>query len=304
MQNQFIQPAQKTNKHFTTFLNELIVKYQPKQIYSFGAIFQINSVNDCLINPLKDEDYHLLLVTESNTRFEHNVQEFANCHYGGGKITILTHGSDSIAEAVKANNRFFITVLNHAEMIYCKEGSFPLHHMYYTPAQTAIKVQKHFTRRLELLSGFLISAIGCLNNLNYKLCVFMAHQVIEQCCIALIWVHLGYRSNIHNLERLLNLCNCFSSAPARLILSDNVTWNGLLQIIMHSYTEARYNDNFNVDKQTAERVIDCVSAFAALTNKMCGKKISELSLEADCFKQKKEKANTGKEINKCGVLAI
>jgi HEPN domain-containing protein len=291
MKTQLPLSGQSQKEHFSAFTKDLVEKFKPLHIYCFGKTVELTNKEGCFIDNAIQENYQyfLLMVTENVTRIEHEVQDYANSHYPYGIVTILVHGKETIAEAIKANNKFFITIYNTAHLIFSHDGmvqSVPVES--FIPTQAAVKAKKHFHHRILLASGFLESAKECQRKQLYQLSVFMLHQAVEQCCIALIRVHLAYRSDIHNLYRQLRLCNSFSPAPSRLFFSGREDDKRLFDIMVKSYSAARYKDDFEVEQSDAEQLYIQVSIFLDLTDMMCGKKIDVLSNEAELYKQLKE----------------
>lgn len=294
METQTQQTGQSQKEQFSGFLKELVQKYSPERIYCFGRSEEIRTESGCFTGKVKEEryTYFLLMVTESITRIEHEVQDFANQQYPFGTITILVHGRETIEQAIQANNRFFITVYNSGQVIYSRDGMLESPEtINFVPTQGAVKAQKHFDHRMPLAAGFLASASECLKNGQYNVCAFMAHQVTEQCCILLIRVHLAYRSDIHNLYRQLRLCNSFSGAPSWLFLSGGGDEEKrLFDIMVRSYSAARYKDNFKVNHDDARQLYISVSNFIKLTEIMCLKKIEALETTAVEYKQNKRES--------------
>ncbi|MHA4895639.1 HEPN domain-containing protein [Pedobacter sp. PWIIR3] len=288
METQLLQSGQFQKENFSAFIKELVQKFKPEQIYCFGKNIDFKVNDGCFTEKSITESYHyfLLMVTESVTRIEHEVQDYANHHCSFGKITILAHGQETISEAIKANNRFFITIYNEGKMLYSRDGMIqPFQAINFIPTHEAVKAQKHYNHRFPLATGFLKSAKECLTNQHYNLSVFMAHQVVEQCCIVLIRVYLSYRSDIHNLYRQLRLCESFSSAPSKLFLSGGEDDKRLFDIMVKSYSAARYKDDFKVEQNDAEQIFIRVSTFLKLTEIMCADKIESLAKVAECYTQ-------------------
>jgi len=291
METQFSQSGQFQKENFSGFIKELVQKFKPEQIYSFGKNIDFKVNNGCFIENHTTDNYHyfLLMVTESVTRIEHEVQDFANNKCPFCKITILAHGQETIAAAIKANNRFFITIYNEGKILYSRDGMVqPFQATSLIPTQGAVKAQKHYNHRFPLATGFLASAKECLTNQHYNLSAFMAHQVVEQCCIVLIRVNLAYRSDIHNLNRQLRLCDSFSPAPSKLFLSGSEEDKRLFDIMVKSYSAARYKDDFKVEQADAEQIFTRVSTFLKLTEIMCGDKIKSLAQVAESYIQLKK----------------
>lgn len=279
METQIKECSRHQADNFSSFIKQLIEKFDPEQIYSFGQNVSISVNESCFAIRQTKEKYHyfLLMVMNGACRAEYEIQDFANHHCGFATVTILAHTSESIRVALEANNRFFLTVCSTGHIVYSRDGMMqriPTQNIEET--EPADKTRKAFMRRFSLASGFLDSAKECLMNEHYNLSVFMAHQVVEQCCIALLKVHLGYRSNIHNLYRLLRLCDCFSQAPSNIFLSGRDEDSRLLEIMVKSYSATRYKDDFELLGDDAEQIYIRVSTFLKLTEMLCEEKVNEL----------------------------
>lgn len=282
-----LSPAEEHAIYFKIFVKSLVQKFEPQQVFCFSKKSLLAQTDGCFLDYRTDHssNYCLLIVTATNARIDHEIQEFANVHYKYGVITILCHGKETILEAIKANNRFFITVYSTGHLLYSHDGmtapDFPVR---FIPTQAGIKARKQLSHRIPLIEGFLTGASQCLINGQYNVGVFMLHQVVEQSCIVLIRVQMAYRSEIHNLKRLLNLCKCFSSKPFKTLLSGTSEDERLFEILIKSYSEARYDDHFSVIAEDARQLYDKVTAFVSLVKAMCKAKIQQLENEAALYK--------------------
>jgi len=275
-------------EHFDDFIEVLAERFEPLYIYCFGTAAQSSKKTGCFIDHVDEESnrYFLLMITESSTRIEHEVQNYVNDHFHHGTITALVHGKETLIEAVRSNSKFFITVANNAELIYSKDSTIKSFQVpAFIPTQAAIKAKKHHNHRQMLATGFLESALECIHKGKHNLAAFMLHQVVEQSCIALIRVHLAYRSDIHNLYRLLRLCDSFSPAISGFFLDESEEGRRLFDILAKSYSGARYKDDFCVGPADATRMYYQVAAFLRLTTALCNDKIDSLAIEAEVYKQ-------------------
>ena len=272
--------------HFKELILSLAKKFDPLQIICFSRRFSSAEISGCFIGEslVQSGHYALLMVTESQIRFDHEVQDYVNAHYKQGTVTILCHSKASIEEAIKANSRFFIGVYTSGELLYSQNGlpEFDFEPSF-IPLDVAECAQKHFTHRLPLAEGFLHGAVQCLLKDQHKVCVFMLHQAMEQACIALIRVHIAYRLEMHNLHRLLRLSLCFSEKPYGFFVTGNVNDDRLFDMLIKSYSQARYKDSFSVDKQDAGLLYDRVSTFLTLAREMCEIKIAELQQQGEAY---------------------
>jgi len=268
--------------HFRAFIHRLTQKFDPLQIFSFSQ----NSYNYHLQGCFNDNqnhfkcDYCLLAITETATRIDYEMQDFANAFYQYGTITVIGHSRQSVTDAVQQNSRFFISVLSYGKLLYSKDGLLNKDPVTpFIPIKGAIKALKHYEHRIPLADGFLMCASECLEKEKFGICAFMLHQAVEQTCICLLRVHIAYRSEFHNLYRLLRLCTCFSEKPFQLFLSTPGD-ERLFDIMAKSYSGSRYKDDFTVSRQDAESLYQRVASFVVLAKGMCSEKIALLAKSA------------------------
>ena len=256
-------PGFKNNKDFSYFLEKLVDKFQPLYVFCFAKHVESSEKISCfaVASHSYSCDYHLLMVSEKSTRIEHTVQDFANAHYDEGKITILVHGKESIDKAIGSNNRFFITVYKTAEPLYSWNSVPPLvHDADFDVVAADTRTRKFFEHRISLAQGFIDCAMECMAKGQHNLCVFNLHQVVEQCCIALIGVHMDYRCDIHNLRRLITLCRCFSDEPYQLFFPSEPDDERLFAVLVGSYVKVRYTEDFYIDTEDLNKLSGhCIS---------------------------------------------
>jgi len=277
-----LSPEAEHAVHFRALIHRLAQKFEPLQIFSFSQ----NSYTQKSLGCFNDNrgyfkcNYCLLVVTETPTRIDYEMQDFANTNYRQGTITIISHGKQSVMDAVQQNSRFFISVLTYGKLLYSKDGILDGDLLPpYIPAKGAIKALKHYEHRIPLADGFLMCASECLEKEQFGIGAFMLHQAVEQACICLVRVHIAYRSEFHNLYRLLRLCTCFSGKPFQLFLSTPED-ERLFDIMAKSYSGSRYKDDFTVSRQDAERLYQRVASFLLLAKEMCNEKIELLAKSA------------------------
>ena len=285
MQVKISRTDQDRAEHFRNFLQLLVEKFQPTRIISFGTQTLKNEISGCFASRQFIHQHHCLLVcTESSARIEYEVQDFANTHYHNGQVTILCHGEATVQEGIESNNRFFTTVLAHGKPLYTKDGFFDLEFKAsLDPAKSLTKAEKHFFHRTDLAKGFLESAHASLTKGQYNVATFLIHQAVEQSCILLIRVHIDYRSEFHNLHRLLGLTRSFSDIPIELMIGDRPDDKKLFSLLTCSYGKARYAPDFSVAKNDAEELYQKASALFELTKTMCATKMEAMATEVPDF---------------------
>lgn len=258
-------------KNFNYFLNALIQRYDPMQVICFGHHHTVDHLESFFIGntSIGRCDYFLLLIMKAPACINHQLQDFANRHYDAGTITILVHSEQAISESINLNNRFFQTVINQGRSLY-RKGEFNLKsNGTVLPADSSFDREKfYFEHHMQLASGFMSGATECLAGAQYNVCAFNLHQVVEQCCMALLYVYLDYRSNIHNLKRMLSLCCCFSNRPLKLFLSGSAYDARLFEVLVKSYSKSRYRIDFVVNAADAMELYDKVVCLIEMTRQM------------------------------------
>jgi len=283
---------------FSNLISELSEKFQPLQIFCFYKSSSQEKKLSCFVNELasSNHEYGLLLVTATATRIDYEVQDYVNSHFTAGTITVICHGNQSVWEAIDANSRFFKAIFSDGELLYSHDGLLLRPYVQpYNPVNGGRKALKHYNHRMPLAEGFLTGAVQCLASESYNISVFMLHQTVEQICILLIRVHIAYRSEFHNLNRLLRLCQSFSELPHKMFF-ESAESRRLFEVLSRSYSAARYKDDFSVSRKDAESLFTLIESFVAVAKSMCEKKIEMLEEQATSFAVSGQTAQLSPEI--------
>ncbi|MBB6610480.1 HEPN domain-containing protein [Pontibacter sp. Tf4] len=262
---------------------KLVQQFQPEKIICFGCVSSKKISHSCFAEATDESCNHffLLVVTAAGKRIEHDVQSYATNHYTKGKVTVLAHRYETIEKALSRQSRFFCRVFREGTLLYAANGLTAMPTLpEVCPRKTTEKARNHFLNRFDLAQGFFCAAENALESGYFNCAVFLMHQVVEQSCRALIRVHIAYRSDIHHLGRLLDLCCCFSPEPARVFAGNTTEDTRLFSILAKSYLEGRYKDEFQVDEADARLLYRKVKYFMELTKDLCFKKIEALETKA------------------------
>jgi HEPN domain-containing protein len=215
--------------------------------------------------------YFFLFVTKSTERVEHEIQDYINAHYKSFNVIAIAHSFETVRNAISQGNRFFIAgFIGGLEMYNDNKTTFEIEFPKLNQTKILEKAEKRFHDHNKMATGFLNSASICIRiEEYYENGVFMLHQAVEQACISLIKVHMGYRIDLHNLTRLLHLCKCFSEKPAELFLAVDDESIRLFKILRESYGNARYAENFKITAEDAITILEKVDVFVSLAENLC-----------------------------------
>jgi HEPN domain-containing protein len=276
--------------HLKEVIKLLAGKYQPLHIICFYKSVMQNQLEGCFLEEAQQTqvNYYLLIIMQGSTKIEHEVQDFVNGHYKHGMMITICHSLKNIVDGINQNHRFYRTICSKGTAWYNHDG-IALNNNYrpYIPTRAAIKAEQQYTDHISLAEGFVIGATKCLSESRFPTCVFLLHQVAEQCLSCLIQVHLGYRADIHNLQRLLALTSSFSDRPTAAMLSGSLEDSRLFEILRKSYSDARYLPGYSISEADASTLHTKVEGFFKLTESMCIDHIDLLKIQSSDYQQAK-----------------
>jgi len=255
-------------KDLNYLLEKLITKYLPLKIFCFHKSIMTKTDIGCFRNTstVCGSDYWLLMVTENSARIEHAVQDFASAHYNQGAITILVHGHEAIANAVANGNRFFSRIYDKGHLLYSMDGWLSNTPVMPQPSpHDEVEAEERYQLSISRAQGFIHGAKECLASQNTNVCAFMLHQAVEQCCIALIGLHLDYRCDIHNLRRLLMLTRCVSDQSYQVFFTRRENDEYLFNLLTKSYLNGRYSKDFFISEGELVELMRRVKGLSGIT---------------------------------------
>jgi HEPN domain-containing protein len=253
------------HKELQEIAKALIGQYKIEKIICFAALNSSTS-QDSVFAPAKivsASNYYLLVMTTDVTRMEHAMQDYIGKLFPG--TMVIAHGLETVMNAIDKHDRFFWDACRYGSLIYTADGlkmSLDFEEAKFEKA--VVRDKEAFGQIHNLATGFMECGFDCYEKGFYNNVAFVLHQAVEQGCRALIRLFTGYRSDIHNLERLLAFCSCFSKEPAALFRRQFEEEKKLFRLLVASYTEARYRDNYQLTDRNADLLCSLVKTFLDL----------------------------------------
>ncbi len=212
---------------------------------------------------------HYFILLETRELYPESViQDYVNNHFTCGKALVLSHHQDKVREMLEAGHRFYFQVRRSGILLFAEEPD-PVHLEYPWPDNWTTEADRHFKIHYGMSRSFRDGASEQLRTGQLRIALFLLHQTMEQACIGLIRVYLGYRANFHNLGRLLELCSCFIGESADLFPAHDREGRRLLKMLCRSYTEARYREEFAVSPDDCQVILHAVTGFIRQTEEHC-----------------------------------
>ncbi|WEA01859.1 HEPN domain-containing protein [Mucilaginibacter sp. SJ] len=272
MKSNPIKLTEYQNKELQVIADALNTQYQIEKIICFAALSSYSSKETVFSSAQNNltNNYYLLVLTTEITRIEHVMQDYINKQFSG--VFVIAHGLETVINLVYNYDTFFLNACLNGVLIYTSDGFTMIPDYDEAKAEEAVlKDKEAFERIYKLACGFLESAFICLENNFDNNVIFLLHQAVEQGSRALIRLFTGYRSDIHNISRLLDFCNCFSPEPSVLFRRHFSEEKHLFRVLATSYSDARYKDNYHVIDHEADLLCKQVKAFLDLVAELAKK---------------------------------
>lgn len=184
-----------------------------ESIHFFGKRFlefEADSLFSEKISEKMQIHWYLLVVTEKIHQGACNLQAKLNKDPKlKSQITLLHHTRDSIVKALKNHNQFFAIIIQKSKYLYerpglkkitINEGSNEAHYN--------IKIYDLWKSRLNNAEAFYEATENILLD-HREVCTSLIAQSVEQICLGLIYVFMGYKPDTYSLSFLINLCASF-----------------------------------------------------------------------------------------------
>lgn len=103
---------------------------------------------------------------------------------------------------------------------------------------------------------------------SWNLAAFCMHQAFESGFISLISSVLGYKINVHNLSRMLQITLMVTDELKLVFKLDTEKGVQLFELLRAVYSNARYSSSFALEQSTIEELAEMVPAFLNASEKV------------------------------------
>jgi hypothetical protein len=248
-------------------ISNIITSYiETKAIYCFGKK-EVSQRFDGKIasnNNILDKQQHLYLLVFVDKETENASNNISNqittATRGRITATVLIHKLSSIKKMQGDQQFFFWNIMQNASLIFQKEDNIPYMIIEETPARN-LKFAVHYVanrkRNVATIWEWVYNDDDVHSSDEVKM--FGLHQIVEQNCLALICVFLGYSPNHFSLDHLFNLCEYFTTITADFFPRKTQEDQALFKLLKQQSNTLRFskaNDVDYLDYQVLERRCD------------------------------------------------
>lgn len=223
-----------------------------------------------------DTYYDLLIITKAeDKRLDHEIiQLVEQVSKPLAVVACIVHKLSFVNSAIAEDTPFF-TRLYHKGVLLFDGGGGQLNTPAAAPDPPAVlaKIKTQWGKEYGLAQQFFNTASYSLSSGWLVLTGFLLHQAVEHTCIAMIRAITGYRTNTHNLTRLMALTENFSLFPMSVFPRITKEETELFDLLVRGYSDSRYKSGYNLTIEKATILVERVRELQAIAELLYEEKV-------------------------------
>lgn len=268
-------------KRITRFI---LNKVKAEKIICFGSVVTTKKKISCFAtdkgNAIPEPNSYCLMIVPSITEPIPDIliqQRLEEALKGFARVTVIVHRMQEINAALQNNSSFFTKVYRKGILLHDNDAE-----PFIAPAigknihERIAKREKFWLQWLVLSQSFLMGARFYSGEQRNSLAVFMLHQSLQHCYAAMLRVLTGYRSNSNSLKRLIKLIDSVLPDASFSPVEPTPESARLSALLMKGYSDARYNDKFNINDEELSILINRVDKILKQASHICQEHIENL----------------------------
>jgi HEPN domain-containing protein len=223
-------------------------------------------------------EYDLLVLFHSlDKRPTHEFESLIinRCH-DLAMISVSVFQVNKVKQLLKGGSIFFSSICKPEKILFEKDGLHLANESACDQLPDIYKIEIEFSGLMSKARAFLCGAIGYKKTEDFQLAAFMLHQTVEHTLNAFLCPLIGYRIQTHNLTKLFIYARRFSVRFYEIFPRDADKEIKLYHTLQKAYICGRYKNNFQVDEETLQTLVNRSTALMALTEQVFRDKIEML----------------------------
>ena len=250
-------------------------------IYCFGQRKMIKSVTKTIldVNEVDFESNHFYLfviVKQYKENFTADIADIIkNRTNGKYTVTILLQTNKSLFQKSRDQQYFFYQVMQKAQLIFQSNAKPPCLIFDEIPIRNINSTKRYIHQRNGIKNIF--SEAEAMDNGNAtKVNIFMMHIVVEQMCLELIRVFLGYTPNHFSLSYLFDLCEYFTPLTSEIFPRQTDKDKLLLKLLSCNMSSLRHGAMDEVPRHDYEVLSNRYYEFIERADKLIANELERL----------------------------
>lgn len=247
-------------------------------------------------------DLDILVVTSKSqtrsieSRLEEKVSKKyhdAFAHRRHPSPQIIVEHITTLNKALEKKQYFFTDIVTEGIRIYDSEKCQLAKPLKLSFKEIKEIAEEEYNRCFPDGNGLLFYAEMALSRNDYRNGSFLLHQVSERFYYSILLVFTNYRPKNHRLESLEAMCKHQAMDVVTAFPRQTEFEKHCFNLLCRAYIEARYNKNFTVTREEYEYMLQRVTVFKELTERVCKERFAYY----DDMINKEEEATQTNETN-------
>ncbi|WP_348800041.1 hypothetical protein [Flavobacterium adhaerens] len=193
--------------------------------------------------------YLLVFVHETKENAGSDISDKINATTQGSlTATVLIHHVQSLKDLCQDQQFFFWQIMQNAELLFQDINKPPYLNISETPKRN-LKSTSHYVawrkNNIATIWGWVYNDDDASSSDEVKMSAL--HQIVEQICLSLIRVFIGYTPNHFALEYLFNLCEYFTTITADFFPRQTKEDKSIFKLLKQQPNTLRFSKANDVD---------------------------------------------------------
>jgi hypothetical protein len=241
------------NSELHIISNIIIESIRTKGIYCFGEKKQTQSFHTPFQESVKQEEFvHLYLLVFVEETIENATNDICDKikikTQGRITATLLMHQVHSLKKMYNDQQYFFWSIMQNAALLFQDTDKPPYLINNGTPKRNLKSTSLYAANRkynISTIWGWVYNDDE-INSL-YEVKMSGLHQIVEQSCLSLIRVFMGYSPNHFSLDHLFNLCAYFTTITTDFFPRKTEEDRSMFKLLKQQPSALRFNKANDVD---------------------------------------------------------
>lgn len=226
-----------------------------------------------------DSDYDILVVTkDGETKKDWEItSQITNRSRYRVPINVITHDISFINKQLLNGQFFFTEIVKDGVVLYDANGAEFVEPKILSPSERKDIAQRESDTWFTTAKSFIKGGRFYLGENDLKLAAFELHQAAERTYNAVLLVFTGYKPKTHNLEKLRTYTKPFSDELYSIFPKNSNDEEHIFNLLQKAYVEARYSDDYKIEKSEVEELITRVSILQNVAEEICKARIESIN---------------------------
>ncbi|PZX92796.1 hypothetical protein DOS84_13055 [Flavobacterium aquariorum] len=241
------------NKELQIISKVIIGSISTNGIYCFGEKRQTQLFYTPFQESVKQEEYiHLYLLVLAEETIENATNDICDKikikTQGRITTTLLIHQMQSLKKLCDDQKYFFWNIMQNADLLFQDANKPPYLIIDGIPKRNPKSTSLYVANRKNTIStiwNWVYNDDDISSSVEVKMCGL--HQIVEQTCLALIRVFMGYTPNYFSLEHLFNLCAYFTTMTTDFFPHKTKQDQSLFKLLKQQPNTLRFSKANDVD---------------------------------------------------------